>query len=166
MTVLSNNAGESINRSLSRSTEEPTNELRTLNGRTVLWPEVVDVALERPVTGIGLGRDRTVVSRFRAEGRVGWDAEHTHSLPLHVWLTTGVPGLVAVLSSLGWLAFRTWAAPDSLERTLTLGTLAVVIVDGIVEPTLRVPSFAWLVVTAGMGFAAAGSVTTGGARAT
>ncbi len=152
--VLSDSAGESVSQSLSRSTDQPTNELRTLNGRTVLWPEVVDVALERPSTGVGLGRDRTVVSRFRAEGRVAWDAEHTHSLPLQVWLTTGLPGLVAVLGALVWLALRTWSAPDSVERTLTLGTLAVVMVDGIAEPTLRVPAFAWIVLTAGMGFVA------------
>ncbi|MFW2381815.1 MAG: O-antigen ligase family protein [Acidimicrobiales bacterium] len=153
--VLSDNAGESVNQSLARSANQPTNELRTLNGRTVLWPEVVDVSLERPVTGVGLGRDRTVISQFRAQGRVVWDAEHTHSLPLQLWLTTGVLGLIVVVAALAWTAAGSWTAPDSLKRTLALGLLTVVIVDGIVEPTLRVPAFAWVAVAAATGFLAA-----------
>ena len=142
--VLTDSAGESINQSLSRSATAPTNELRSLNGRTVLWPEVVSVAMERPVTGAGLGLDRDLVSRFRAEGRVVWTAEHTHSLPLQLWLTTGVPGVLLIGAAIVSSALKTWRRGNSEERTLVLGLLAVIIVDGIVEPVLRVPSFAWL----------------------
>ena len=141
--VLTGSAGESINQSLSRSTSAPTDELRTLNGRTVLWPEVVSLAMERPVTGAGLGLDRDLVSRFRAEGRVVWTAEHTHSLPLQLWLTTGIPGLLLVGAAMGLSARTAWRRTNSAERTLVLGLLAVIVVDGIVEPAVRVPSFAW-----------------------
>ncbi len=142
--VLTDSAGESINQSLSRSDSAPTDELRTLNGRTVLWPEVVDVAMERPVTGVGLGLDRQVIAPFRAEGRVVWSAQHTHSLPLQLWLTTGVPGLFLLTAAIVAASKGTWITPHSAERTLALGLLGVIVVDGIVEPVLRVPSFAWL----------------------
>ncbi|NNE97062.1 MAG: O-antigen ligase family protein [Acidimicrobiales bacterium] len=150
--IATDGIGESVNQTLSRS-EIPPDELRTLNGRTVLWPEIVDVARERPVSGHGLGRDRTVVSRFRAEGRVSWDAEHTHSLPLQLLLTTGVPGLVALAGAVGISVVRCWRSTASIGRTILLGTLAVILVDGIVEPTLRVPSYAWLVVVWAAGWA-------------
>jgi hypothetical protein len=66
-----------------------------------------------------------------------------------------------VASVLIWTASKSWTSPDSAERSLVLGTLAVVLVDGIVEPTLRVPAFAWVVVAAGTGF----PTTTGGQAA-
>ncbi len=143
--VLTGSAGDSINQSLSRSASQPTNELSTLNGRTVLWPEIVEVAREQPVTGIGLGVDRTVVSQFRAEGRVAWKPEHAHSLPLHLWLTTGFFGVIAVFGAIATAAIQWWRRPSALARTFALGALAVIVIDGIVEPTLRVPTFAWFV---------------------
>ncbi len=82
-------------------------------------------------------------------------AEHTHSLPIHVWLVTGIPGWIALGGALMCIGLGSWKLPDSLERTMILGTLAVVVVGGIVEPTLRVPAFAWLVMTAAAGFVAA-----------
>jgi O-antigen ligase len=141
--VLAGAAGEDLTSSLSRNEAANPGELTTLNGRTVLWPEVVDVAAERPLVGVGLGRDRVVVGPFRAEGRVTWDAEHTHSLALQLLLTTGVPGLTLVAGAIVVLIRTAWRAPLSPSRTWVLATVAVIVVDGMVEPTLRVPTFAW-----------------------
>ncbi len=146
--VLAGAAGEDLTSSISRNEAANPSELTTLNGRTVLWPEVFDVAAETPLVGIGLGRDRIVVAPFRAEGRVTWDAEHTHSLPLQFLLTTGVPGVVLVAIGISVITLTAWRAPLSPSRTWVLATIVVIVVDGIVEPTLRVPTFAWFALCA------------------
>lgn len=146
--VLAGAAGEDLTSSISRNEAANPSELTTLNGRTVLWPEVFDVAAETPLVGIGLGRDRIVVAPFRAEGRVTWDAEHTHSLPLQFLLTTGVPGVVLVAIGISVITLTAWRAPLSPSRTWVLATIVVIVVDGIVEPALRVPTFAWFALCA------------------
>jgi O-antigen ligase len=146
--VLAGAATEDLTSTISRNESANPSELTTLNGRTVLWPEVFDVAAETPLVGIGLGRDRIVVAPFRAQGRVTWDAEHTHSLPLQLLLTTGVPGLVLVSIGVSVITVAAWRAPFSPSRTWVLATVAVIVVDGIVEPTLRVPTIAWFALCA------------------
>ncbi len=117
----------------------PDGSTTTLSGRDTLWPEVWGTSLDQPVTGHGLGTDRRLIAEHLD---VGWAPQHAHNLLLHLLLTTGFVGalvLVVALSRGLWLAAR-W------QRPLEFALLLIVVVDGISEPVIRVPSFGWLAI--------------------
>ncbi|MEZ5227996.1 MAG: O-antigen ligase family protein, partial [Acidimicrobiales bacterium] len=70
------------------------------NGRTTLWPEVLNVIDDHPVTGIGLGVDRERMRQINAETAISWDPQHVHNLVLHLAFTTGWVGAALFLSAM------------------------------------------------------------------
>lgn len=137
------------------SSEDQSREIQSLNGRLEIWPEIIDKAGEQPVTGYGLGSDRDLVTTLYADGRIGWLAQHTHNLFLHVLLTTGVIGLVLMSIALISTTARAFAANTPLGPAL----LVLLLIDGISEAAIRVPSFGWF------GLVGAAAVAAGGTRA-
>ena len=119
-----------------RLQQTPDGSTSTLSGRDTLWPVIWDVALERPVTGHGLGEDRELVADNLD---VGWGPQHAHNLGLHVLLTTGFVGLILLGLGLGDGLLHAARRQLPLEFALLL----IVVVDGISEPVVRVPAFGW-----------------------
>lgn len=136
------------------SSLDQSREIQSLNGRLEIWPEIIDQAGEQPVTGYGIGSDRDLVTTLYADGRIGWLAQHTHNLFLHVLLTTGVIGLVLMSVALISTTARAFAANTPLGPAL----LVLVLIDGISEAVIRVPSFGWF------GLVGAAAVAAGGVR--
>ena len=122
---------------VSRDEVGTVEELGTFNGRTVLWPEVISDINQRPVVGFGLGSDRAIVGQYQVQGRIVWHPEHTHNWLLQLVLTTGVVGAGLIVAGLiGALRNQRF-----LHNPTVLAILAVLVVDGISEPVMRVSSF-------------------------
>jgi exopolysaccharide production protein ExoQ len=74
----------------------------TLTGRTVLWGEVVERALARPLLGFGYGSfwagwDSAAANVWRV---LGWTPNDSHNGLLDLWLDLGVTGIIAFLITL------------------------------------------------------------------
>ncbi len=125
--------------SLTNRTSSELTNFDGANGRTTLWPEVLDVIDEHPIVGIGLGVDRERMVELNAEAELSWNPQHAHNLVLHLGLTTGWPGVVLVstalaIALLGALWFREpWAA----------ALVGFVLVVGVSEPVFRAPQLLW-----------------------
>ncbi len=113
-------------------------EVQSFSGRSTLWPQVIDEISGSPIIGIGLGNDRSVV----AELPIGWGAQHTHSLVLHLALTTGVIGAGILLGAVALSLVRSASRTEPLAMAL----LTFVLIDGISEAVLRVPAFGWMAI--------------------
>lgn len=135
---------------------DQTREIQSLNGRLEIWPEVFSEAAEQPISGYGLGNDRLVVTQLYAEGRIGWLAQHSHNLLLQVLLTTGFVGLVLMLVAFVSTSARAFDANSPLGPAL----LVLVLIDGITEAAIRVPSFGWFALMAAAAVAASGETVT------
>lgn len=131
--------GEVVETSISRDPAQVESEISSLNGRLQIWPEVLGEVAEQPIGGHGLGNDRTVLAGLWADGRLGWPAQHTHNLALQVLLTTGIVGLALLGSGI----IATLARALSAEHPFGSSILVLVLVDGISEAAIRVPSFGW-----------------------
>jgi O-antigen ligase len=124
--------------------EDTASEIGSLNGRLDIWPEILSQAKLEPVSGHGLGNDREVVSQLYADGRIGWEAMHTHNLGLQVLLTTGVVGLILIFIAIVATAARAYDAHGPFGPAL----LVLILIDGVSEAAIRVPSFGWLALVA------------------
>ncbi len=113
-------------------------EVQSFSGRSTLWPQIIDEISNSPIIGIGLGNDRSVV----AELPIGWGAQHTHSLVLHLALTTGVIGAGILLGAIALSLVRSASQTEPLAMAL----LTFILIDGISEAVLRVPAFGWLAI--------------------
>lgn len=131
---------------ISRTGDRSLADIRTGNGRTELWPAVIQAWMDTPFVGVGPGTDFAVVSEMRREGEIGWHAEHSHSLLLHVLMTSGAAGTVAFVGAIwaglisGWRRANPWP----------LALLVLVGVDGLSEAVLSTPGPAWLVIAGSM----------------
>ncbi len=127
-----------------RSSDDPLGNLAAVNGRTAVWPLVVDQIRERPLLGVGPGLDREVMVGLYSSGRAPFQAEHAHNLVLHVGLVGGVIGaLVLGIGLLRGLRDLHWR-----QQSLVAALTAVVLVDGFNEAVLATPGPGWMVLTA------------------
>ncbi len=120
--------------------DQSNQELQDFGGRSTLWPFVKDLIAESPITGVGLGNDRILISDLP----IGWSPQHAHSLVFHLLLTTGFIGAALVLTALilGFVRAAFEQAP------LAVVLITFVLVDGINEAVIRVPAFGWFAICA------------------
>ncbi len=136
--ALSGSIGIGNSTAFSQATSFSEGEVQSFNGRSTLWPQVIDEIKDSPIIGIGLGNDRSVVAGLP----IGWGAQHTHNLALHLALTTGVIGAALLVGAMALGLVRS----ASMTEPLALALLTFVLVDGISEAVLRAPAFAWLAI--------------------
>lgn len=117
-----------------------TGQVTELGGRSTLWPLVMDEVAQSPLIGIGLANDRDII----ADLRLDWSPQHAHNLVLHLLLTTGAIGMILMLVAIAGGLIRAISNADPLCTAL----LMFVIIDGISEPVIRVPSFGWFALAA------------------
>ncbi len=111
------------------------------NGRTTLWPEVLNVIEDHPITGIGLGVDRERMQQINDETAISWNPQHAHNLLLHLAFTTGWIGAALFLSAMVIaLAMALWRQDPWVGAIV-----AFVLFDGIAEPMFRIPQPTWAV---------------------
>ena len=98
--------------------------------RAVIWRNSLDLAMDYPFTGLGLGRFEMAYSSYSMLLHVG-HTMYAHNLYLDVWLEQGAPGLMA----LGWLVgLALWPQPaPSVWRGAALASLAIILLHGLVE---------------------------------
>ena len=75
------------------------------SARLVLWPKVVRLILDRPLTGYGFAGFQVLFSE-----RYDILSEHAHNVFLDFALSVGIPGLVVVLLVIGYVLGRTFRA--------------------------------------------------------
>ena len=98
-------------------------------GRLALWRNSLDLALDYPLSGLGLASFEMPYSSYVLLVHVGY-LTHAHNLLLDVWLGQGLLGLLA----LGWLlivAVRT--GQMSPWRNAAFSSLAVILLHGLMD---------------------------------
>ena len=104
-------------------------------GRLDTWGVAVDMALSRPLTGIGLGNyakanDRWAPHELGEQAGARWI--DTHNTILNIWAEIGTFGAIAFLSALllllrqSWRVLKTANFKDPLVRLLAAGTVSIV----------------------------------------
>jgi O-antigen ligase len=104
--------------------------------RQIIWGVAIDVAMSRPLTGIGVSTfDMANAERAPEElGTSGGDRwRDTHSTYLNIWAEIGTPGVIAFLAALGLLLQRSWRAArtarpeDPLGKLLRAGVVSMLV---------------------------------------
>jgi exopolysaccharide production protein ExoQ len=113
----------------------------TLTGRTDIWPAAWDMIQVRPWIGWGPGvwiQQNADPARYIG-AEAGFNVGHSHNTVLEVLLLWGVLGLVLYLGVVVALARSAWRLVRIELRwaTLSLGFVAVLLVQSISEPALR-----------------------------
>ena len=107
--------------------------LTEVDGRLTVWRNSLDLALDYPLSGLGLASFEMPYSSYALLVHVGY-LTHAHNLLLDVWLGQGLLGLLI----LGWMlavAVRT-GRQTSPWRHAALASLAVILLHGLVDDTL------------------------------
>lgn len=98
-------------------------EERSAMNRLILWPKVVDLIADQPLTGYGFGGFQVL---FRTQ--TGIESYHAHNLFLDIALTLGIPGLFLFLWIVGYVLLRSLATfrrfPQAQGSPLLLGLCA------------------------------------------
>lgn len=113
----------------------------TLTGRTDIWPAAWDMIQVRPWVGWGPGvwiQQNADPARY-VGAQAGFNVGHTHNTVLEILLLWGVLGLALYAGLLFALARSAWRLVRIHLQwaTLSLGFLAVLLVQSISEPALR-----------------------------
>jgi len=104
------------------------NHVETLTGRTFIWAESLDIALERPWLGHGFYSYRWIVPPFG-----DFEAWHAHNELLQQFFTYGIAG-VLVTSTLYFVFVRLLRrAGPSLEKELAIALFVFALVRGLVD---------------------------------
>ena len=104
-------------------------EITSGTGRTVIWSVVVDLWLQRPLLGYGLGSAKFILPHHPL---LFGAAAHAHNLYLNVLFASGIVGLGLLLTSIFLALNRAWSA--RLYRLLTL--ICFFLLYGITEPII------------------------------
>jgi O-antigen ligase len=115
-------------------------QLETLTGRTVIWAQSLDIALEKPLLGHGFYSYRWIVPPFGV-----FEAWQAHDELLQQFFSYGLVGILLTVA-LYWSFFRQLRRrPAHRLRTLALSLLIVAVVRGLVDTDIFGLSFPlWL----------------------
>ena len=105
-------------------------QMRDLDGRLALWRSSLDLALDYPLSGLGLASFEMPYSSYVLLVHVGY-LTHAHNLLLDVWLGQGLLGLLGF----GWLlavAVRTGQSA-SPWRNAAIASLVVILLHGLLD---------------------------------
>lgn len=125
-----------------------TNPATSTGTRLFLWRDAWAQFRERPMTGWGPGTFRENVARRHPHVPLKTRA-HAHNNYLQVLAETGIAGLLGFMSTLAWLAVRTWRSAPTPLRTAALANLVAFFVAGVFECSffdteVAVSLFVWL----------------------
>lgn len=120
--------------------ERSGQDVRNFGGRSLLWPLVIEKIKESPTFGVGIGNDQAAVNTLK----VGWDPQHAHNLVLHLALTTGAIGALVLISAILTALVRALIH----RRGLALSLIVFVVLNGVSEPVIRLPSIGWFALAA------------------
>jgi exopolysaccharide production protein ExoQ len=122
-------------------------QLETLTGRTVIWAESLDIALEKPLLGHGFYSYRWVVPPFGV-----FEAWQAHDEVLQQFFSYGLLGVLLTVA-LYWSFFRQVRQhPARKLRTLALSLLILALIRGLVDTDIFGLSFPlWLMTALAIG---------------
>jgi O-antigen ligase len=100
--------------------------------RLFLWPEVLKMSAERPLTGYGFGRGilrESLQEELRAVDSQLW---HAHNLFLDTVLQLGVPGLLLFVLLLGAIVRQGWRlARNTPDEVVAAGVALIAVLGGV-----------------------------------
>lgn len=97
-----------------------------LGGRWAVWNAFADSAIERPITGWGLGSVMEASRSITSGPLYKW--RHVHQEGLQIVLEQGIVGVLLLLWLLGDWAYRVWTLPKTDELGMFVGCLAALLV--------------------------------------
>ncbi len=104
--------------------------------RLIIWKTAIEIALSRPITGIGVGTyERANADRAPDElGSSGGDRwKDTHNTFLNIWAEIGTPALIVFVAAFISLIMRSW---KNLQRAPPREPLAIYLSAGIAAMTV------------------------------
>ncbi len=122
----------------------------TVTGRDGIWRATLDLSIDRPWLGHGVGSFWSASSPEAAAVRraVDFEAGGPHQGLIDVFTELGTVGTVLVLmllmTTLARFGRRSYVGRTSLATLALLGVTVVTVVTSLTEATLLVPGIAWL----------------------
>jgi O-antigen ligase len=124
--------------------DDASQDVTNLSGRTELWPAIIEGSADRPIAGVGMGIDGAFMSELRHEGKISFTAPHSHSILLHPLITTGFVGFALFAAALFAMIGRAIVSLEPWRDSMLL----LLVIDGVSEAVIRVPSFGWAALVA------------------
>jgi O-antigen ligase len=141
-----------------RNRIEATAETGTMAGREQLYPSLVDMFLEKPLTGWGpINNQYEVASRTTDMAKEHRDA---HNLLLELLTATGIVGAVPFLIGIGTCVLAAWRGRTSPYGVVPLALVALFLVANISTNLIAYKPFWWVLALA----VASGQLVRGGAQ--
>lgn len=72
------------------------NEVLTFTGRTHIWPAVFEMAMEKPISGYGIGVTSIAIPTLA--DTIGYTPAHAHNLVLQAFFSLGFGGMLLILA--------------------------------------------------------------------
>ena len=117
------------------SRQDDQSDLSTFTGRTEIWPVAIDLVTEKPVLGYGASSSETLFEAAANDGRLGFDASTSHSLPLEAAITGGILG-----ASLLAVAFASALLRRRRVDAWVVAPVLFILINGAVEAMINVPT--------------------------
>jgi O-antigen ligase len=117
----------------------PQQEAQSLNGRTILWKDLLRDVAERPLLGYGIGSYWTAENTQRIAATNPWTPNHAHSIFVEMLLEQGAPGLALFLVGLAIAmarAIRRFRSTGDPAAGFVLTLLVCTIVVGSLESAI------------------------------
>jgi O-antigen ligase len=114
----------------------------SLTGRTEIWPVAVSEILDRPILGHGMGSEEAVFIQAAFDGKLDFLAGTTHSMYLSVWLSGGLVGFLLLATAF----VSTWRRRSNVDPWV-LSPMIAVMINGLTEAIIHVPTVSFLVMS-------------------
>jgi exopolysaccharide production protein ExoQ len=101
----------------------------TLTGRTYIWAQALDIAMDKPWFGHGFYSFRWVFPQFRFD----FEAWHAHNELLQQFFSFGVVGVLVVVALYWALGRQVRASSDGRLKALAIAMLIFALVRGLVD---------------------------------
>lgn len=126
----------------------------TLTGRTGLWEVLLDLSLQRPLQGYGLGLFSRPEVMYEFSGDFGWDAKSSHSSYVDLVLGIGYPGALLFLGLVlmrfcGSLLLPRSHRQERLRAAAVVGVgVGLLLEAGASSGTMLATSYSWVLLLA------------------
>ena len=126
----------------------------TLTGRTGLWEVLLDLSLQRPLQGYGLGLFSRPEVMYEFSGDFGWDAKSSHSSYVDLVLGIGYPGALLFLGLLltricGSLLLARSSGQERLRAAAVIGVgVGLLLEAGASSGSMLATSYSWVLLLA------------------
>ena len=85
------------------------------SGRVAIWRDALRLLAMQPWVGVGFGEFNLAWTLTESPDRSPQLFDHTHNMPLQLWVELGLPLGTLVLGLLGWALWQAWSRARAVE---------------------------------------------------